>query len=196
MIGFLQGEVIHAAGQTLTVLCGTVGYEALVFPHVAAQHPPGSQIRLWMHVAVREQAWDLYGFLQREDRDLFRLVQKVPKIGSKTAQAMLATFDAPVLLRVISEGDVAALSTVPGIGKKTAERTIVELKDLFAKLAAEAPVALKTGVRDGYEAAQALMGLGYTASEAQSRVAAAIQEGVDAGDVEAIVRHALTRSAA
>lgn len=192
MIGYLQGEVIYAGSQALTVLVGGLGYEVLVMAHVAAQHPPGSQVRLWLHQAIREQAWDLYGFLQREDRDLFRLVQKVPKIGSKTAQAMLATFDAPVLLRVISEGDVAALSTVPGIGKKTAERTIVELKDMFAKLAAEAPLAKTVGGRDGFEAVQALIGLGYAASDAQQRVARAIVAGNDAGNVEALVRYVLT----
>lgn len=193
MIGYLQGEVIHVSQNALTVLAGGVGYEVLTTTHVASQHPAGNFVRLWVHSAIREQAWDLYGFLQKEDRDLFRLVQKVPKIGSKTAQSMLATFSAPVLLRVISEGDVAALSSVPGIGKKTAERIVVELKDMFAKMAAASDLPPAGPGRDGYEAVQALLSLGYNASEARERVALAIKTGVSSGDVEALVRAVLAQ---
>lgn len=193
MIGYLQGEVIHASQITLTVLAGGVGYEVLTTAYVASQHPPGHFVRLWVHSAIREQAWDLYGFVQKEDRDLFRLVQKVPKIGAKTAQAMLATFSAPVLLRVISEGDIAALSSVPGIGKKTAERIVVELKDMFAKMAAASNLPPAGPGRDGYEAVQALLSLGYSAAEAQQRVAQVIKTGVKNSDVEAIVRAVLAQ---
>lgn len=191
MIGRLEGDVVANQDDILTVQAGSLGLEVRTTAALAAAHPVGSQIRLWTHLAMREQGMDLYGFSGREERDLFRLVQRVPQVGAKTALAMLAVFAVPTLMRVIRDGDVQALTTVPGIGRKGAERIVVELRDRFEQLGAG--LSESVGPAQGYDAVQALVGLGYTASEAQRAVGRAIEAGVAADDVEALLRRVLTQ---
>lgn len=178
----------------LVVETGPVALELRTTSATAQAHPVGGSVVLWTHLAVREQGWDLYGFEQREARDLFRLVQRVPQVGAKTALSMLAVFSVPVLLRVIAESDVRALTTVPGIGKKSAERIVVELRDMFAELAAS-PELVGAGAKSasphGFEAVQALIGLGYTPADAQRRIGRAVEDGVQPHDVEALIRAVL-----
>jgi len=190
LIGYLDGNVIDVSGESLTVLAGQVGYEVRVLPAVALESPNGCKCRFWIHSAIREQGWDLYGFRHREERDLFRIVQKVPKIGAKTAMAMLAVFEAAALIRIVSDSDVVALSSVPCIGKKTAERVIVELRDILGSMAGEPSTS--SGGLVVNEAVQALVGLGYSAADARTKAASAIEAGVSANDIEAMIRHVLT----
>lgn len=192
MIARVRGKVLAASPGGLVVEAGPVALELRTTEATAAGHPVGSEVALWTHLAVREQGWDLYGFAQREERDLFRLVQRVPQVGAKTALSMLGVFSVPVLLRVIAESDVRALTTVPGIGKKSAERIVVELRDLFAEMAGAMPAGgTAPAAPHGFEAVQALVGLGYTPSEAQRRVGRAVEDGVAAHDVEALIRAVL-----
>ena len=196
MIARLRGQVLALIPGGLVVEAGPVAVEMRTTAATAQSYPVGSAVVLWTHLAIRELGWDLYGFEQREARDLFRLVQRVPQVGAKTALAMLGVFSVPVLLRVIAESDVRALTTVPGIGKKSAERIVVELRDLFAELAlAPDPSGGSSSSPHGFEAVQALIGLGYTPAEAQRRIGKAVEEGVAPHDVEALIRAVLLQEA-
>ncbi len=188
MIGFLQGEVIQRTASVLTVLSGDVGYEVHVTEAVAEQHGAGTAVRLWVHSAIREQGWDLYGFLGRDERDLFRTVQRVPQIGAKTALAMFAVFSAPALIRVVRDADIDALTTVPGIGKKTAERVIVELRDIMAAM--EIGETAEAGPGTG-DAVRGLVALGFSQREARQGISTAIESGIEPDDIESLIRNVL-----
>lgn len=191
VIGHLQGEVLVATSESLTVLCGSVGYEVRVTRALAQQNPAGSTVHLWTHLSVRDTGWDLFGFESRQERDLFRVLQKVPQVGAKTAQAMLEVFSVPVLIRLVSERDAEALTTVPGIGKKSAARIIVELQDMFAAMADGIPEPGAAESPRSWEAVQALIGLGFSVTDAQKRVSDAIDTGADPGDIEGLIRQVL-----
>ena len=129
MIGRLRGEVVSKGQTTIVLDVNGVGYEVEVPLTTLCSAPEvGKSAILHTHLVVREDAQLLYGFLQISERNLFRELIKVSGVGARTALAMLSTFDASGLVSVILHGDVAMLSKVPGIGKKSAERIIVELK--------------------------------------------------------------------
>lgn len=193
MIGYLQGTVLAVGETSLTLLCGEVGYEVAVPGQVRGKAVVGERLHVWTHLAVREQGWELYGFFDRESRDLFRFVQKVPKVGAKTALAMLDVFRPAELLAAVVNEDVRALTAVPGIGKRTAELIVVELRDRIDQVpTAAGPVAEQSPME---AAVQALAGLGYALGEAREGVRRAIQSGLTDSDVEEIIRFVLTEQA-
>jgi Holliday junction DNA helicase RuvA len=173
---------------------GGVGYQ--VFCHLrtlAALHELGeNDVTLYIHTSVSDEAIRLYGFLDRDELRLFRLLIGVERIGPKAALGILGRAQLPTMVRAIREGDVALVSTVPGIGRKTAERLILELRDRLGDLSlATEPVA--SGVsRQADEAAIAgLVSLGFREQEARSAVRAAAAQSADDGDVTALVGRAL-----
>ena len=159
----------------------------------------GAEVSLHCHQVVREDAHHLYGFIRQRDRDIFRTLLKVNGVGAKLGLAILSGMDAAGFSRAIFEGDTASLSRLPGIGKKTAERLVVELRDrleatstpLTANGAASGPVDNQTAVPlqdPAAEAVNALIALGLKPPEASRRVHAVHQDGQSC---EEIVRSAL-----
>lgn len=194
MIGLIDGRVIAVSDDVVTLLTSSgVGYEVRINATTAARLQEDSVVRLWIHTALREQAFELFGFTARGERDLFRLLLKVPQIGTRTAQTMLGVFEAPTLMRLVSNGNVDALTTIPGIGKKTAQRIVVELKDLLGAMVPAAATEALTA--PAVEAVQALVGLGYAAYEARHLVQVALERGHDAADLEGLIRAVLTEAA-
>ncbi|MBU6478872.1 MAG: Holliday junction branch migration protein RuvA, partial [Xanthomonadaceae bacterium] len=144
---------------------------------------------LYTHYAVKEDTVALYGFLREAERTLFRTVQKVSGIGAKIALAVLSGTSTDEFARLVQSGDIAALTRSPGIGKKTAERIVVELRDRVGNVAAAAPAGATPVARDPRsEAEAALQQLGYKQAEA-ARLAAAVA--TDGDDAETIIRKAL-----
>ena len=190
MIGRLKGTLIHKAPPWLVVDVHGVGYE-LEAPMSTFYDLPdvGREVFLFTHYAQKEDSVSLYGFLTEAERRLFRDVQKVSGIGAKIALAVLSGVSVGEFARLVQASDVAALTRIPGIGKKTAERMVVELRDRAADLGA-GPVA-GGPERPGdplSEAATALQALGYKPAEAERMARAARTEG-DAA--ETIIRKAL-----
>lgn len=187
MIGRLRGTLVHKQPPWLVVDVGGVGYE-LEAPMSTVYDLPdvGREVSLFTHYAVKEDSVALYGFLTEAERRLFRDVQKVSGIGAKIALAVLSGVNVVEFSRLVHSGDVIALTRIPGIGKKTAERMLVELRD-------RAPDTLGSGSRavpaDSLaEATVALQQLGYKPAEAM-RMA---REAHNAGDsAETIIRQAL-----
>ncbi len=195
MIGRLRGTLIHKSPPWLMVEVGGVGYE-LEAPMSTVYDLPelGREVTLFTHYAVKEDSVALYGFLTERERRLFRDVQKVTGIGAKIALAILSGVSVDDFARLVAISDVTALTRIPGIGKKTAERIVVELRDRAAELGgAGGPVAKGQPIPADpqSEALIALQQLGYKPVEAAKMV----KDAFEAGDTaEAIIRKALKAS--
>ncbi|HEX7732406.1 MAG TPA: Holliday junction branch migration protein RuvA [Rhodanobacter sp.] len=191
MIGRLRGILVSKQPPWLLVEVGGVGYE-LEAPMSTIYDLPGlgKEVTLLTHYAQKEDSVALYGFLQEAERALFRNLQKVSGIGAKIALAVLSGVSTNDFARLVHAGDVVALTKIPGIGKKTAERIVVELRDRVDGMAASLPGAAAAGApRDAAgEATVALQQLGYKPAE----VARLVQKVAADGDgAEAIIRKAL-----
>jgi Holliday junction DNA helicase RuvA len=189
MIGRLRGTLIAKQPPSLVVDVGGVGYELEAPMSTFFDLPEaGREVSLFTHYAVKEDTAVLYGFLREAERALFRNLQKVSGIGAKIALAVLSGVSTDEFARLIQQGDVAALTRIPGIGKKTAERMLVELRDRVSDLG---PAAGASGVvpKDPVaEATVALQTLGYKPVEATRLVRDAAAPGDRA---EEIIRKAL-----
>ncbi|MCA0393424.1 MAG: Holliday junction branch migration protein RuvA [Proteobacteria bacterium] len=190
MIGRLKGVLAHKQPPWLVVDVHGVGYE-LEAPMSTFYDLPdaGREVALFTHYAQKEDSVSLYGFLTEAERRLFRDVQKVSGIGAKIALAVLSGVSVNQFALLVQAGDVAALTKIPGIGKKTAERMVVELRDRAADFAGAGPAVLPQGPADALsEATIALQQLGYKPAEAQKMAKAAA---VDGDPAETIIRKAL-----
>ena len=191
MIGRLRGLIVYKAPPWLVVDVNGVGYE-LEAPMSTFYDLPelGREVSLFTHYAQKEDSVALYGFLRESERRLFRDVQKVRGIGAKIALAVLSGVSVEEFARLVQAGDITALTRIPGIGKKTAERMVVELRDRAADLAGGGAVAGMTAVPGDplADAATALQQLGYKPADAQRMARDAAAPGEDAA---AIIRTAL-----
>ena len=194
MIGSLRGRLAAKQPPQLLIEVGGVGYE-LEAPMSTFYELPavGAEVRLLTHLVVREDAHVLYGFAHEEERGLFRLLLKVSGVGPKIALAILSGSSAEAFASSIAAGDTASLTRIPGVGRKTAERLIVELRDRLAGGGASA-VALGPAAVGGPrgEALAALVALGYRPAEATRMVDAAEEAAGDApASTEEVIRRAL-----
>ncbi|KGM56600.1 ATP-dependent DNA helicase RuvA [Lysobacter arseniciresistens ZS79] len=191
MIGRLKGIVVHKQPPWLVVDVNGVGYE-LEAPMSTFYDLPdlGREVSLFTHYAQKEDSVSLYGFLRESERRLFRDVQKVSGIGAKIALAVLSGVSVDEFARLVQASDVTALTRIPGIGKKTAERIVVELRDRAADLAGAGGATGARGVPHDpqSEAVIALQQLGYKPAEAARMAREATAAGDDAAS---IIRKAL-----
>ena len=177
MIAFLKGILEENRPGNLVIDVNGVGYNVAVSESVSESLPSiGNEIKIYTYLSVREDGMSLYGFLTRDELDMFNLLIGVSGVGPKGAQALLSIADVPVIKYFIVTGDVASLSKAPTIGKKTAERIIVDLKD---KLAKEPLIGTVSDVpsqsdgklsQDALDAIEALAALGYDKKEAKAAV--------------------------
>lgn len=195
MIGRLKGILIHKQPPWLVLDVHGVGYE-LEAPMSTFYDLPavGAEVSLFTHYAQKEDSVSLYGFLHEAERRLFRDVQRVSGIGAKIALAVLSGAGVDEFARLVQAGDVTALTRIPGIGKKTAERMVVELRERMADMYASGTAGGASITSGGVatdplsEATVALQQLGYKPAEAQRMARQAFAEG-DAA--ETIIRKAL-----
>ncbi|HXS74006.1 MAG TPA: Holliday junction branch migration protein RuvA [Rhodanobacteraceae bacterium] len=189
MIGRLRGTLIAKHPPWIVLDVHGVGYELEVPMSTLYDLPEaGREVTLLTHYAIKEDTAALYGFLREDERALFRNLQKVSGIGARIALAVLSGVSTSEFARLVHDADVTALTRIPGIGKKTAERMIVELRDRVDAAALAAP---RTGRAPGTpqdEAIAALQQLGYKPAEALRLAKDAASDGDDA---EAIIRKAL-----
>jgi holliday junction DNA helicase RuvA len=194
MIGSLRGRIASKTPPQLTVEVGGLGYE-LEAPLSTFFHlpPVGEEVRLLTHLVVREDAHVLYAFGTEDERRLFRSLIRVSGVGPKIALALLSGISVTAFVECVQQGDIGALTRVPGVGRKTAERLIVEMRD---RLAAPALAAGATGASGGSsaesEAYGALVALGYRPAEA-TRLLKAAAPGTQS--TEELIRRALQGAA-
>ena len=172
MIGHLKGALLRADPDLVLLDVGGVGYEVripLSTYYEVQKIEPGGVASFFIHTHVREDALALFGFWTERERQLFLKLIAVSGIGPKLAQTVMSGMSPDDLVASLARRDVRALSTIPGVGKKTAERMIVELKDKVQDLAAEEPVARPTLAAEG-DLVLALVNLGYKRAAAERAV--------------------------
>jgi Holliday junction DNA helicase RuvA len=201
MITFLHGKLVEALPTQVTVDVHGVGYEVLIPLSSFDKLPlPGGEVKLLTHLAIRDDAHVLYGFMTAPERELFRLlIHTVSGIGPKIALNILSGMNVTALRGAVANGDVKSLSQISGVGKKTAERIVVELKDKIGAAGAweamSAQRALTAADQKTNDAVLALMALGFKQPDAHDAVRAAqTMLGPDVA-VEALVRAALKKGA-
>lgn len=199
MITFLRGNLIDVLPTQVTVEVNGVGYEVLIplssFDKLPA---PGNQVKLLTHLAVREDAHVLYGFMTSAERELFRmLIHTVSGIGPKIALNILSGMNPTIFRGAVASGDVKALSQISGVGKKTAERIVVELKDRIGAVgvweAASAQRSLSAEEQKVNDAVLALMALGFKQIEAHDAVRGTVAVLGSKATVEELVRACLKK---
>jgi len=179
MINFLHGKLIEALPTQVTVEVHGVGYEILIPLSSFDKLPlPGNEVKLLTHLAIRDDAHILYGFMTAAERELFRLlINTVSGIGPKIALNILSGMNVTALRGSVANGDVKSLSQISGVGKKTAERIVVELKDKIGAAGAWEAMSAQRGLSEGdqkiNDAVLALMALGFKQPEAHDSVRAA-----------------------
>lgn len=203
MIGRIRGILVEKAPGQALVECAGLGYEVDI-PYTTFFHLPetGDEVTLHTHFAVREDAQSLYGFASSLDRDLFRLLIKVNGVGPKLAVGILSGLDAQQFIRCVENRDSASLVKLPGVGKKTAERLLIEMADRIGQLEGQfvptSPETTGTGQVAGQdpdrrqaateEAEAALIALGYKPQEAAKAISKVAEEGMSS---ETLIRLAL-----
>jgi Holliday junction DNA helicase RuvA len=186
MIASVRGEVLDIALDHVVIEAGGVGYKVMVTPATLATLRRGTEARLITAMIVREDSQTLYGFPDSDARDLFSTLLGVSGVGPKIALATLAVYDATALRQALADGDVTALTRVPGIGKRGAERMVLELRDKIGPVAGGAGLAAATGHAVRTPVVEALVGLGFAVRQAEEAT-----DKVLAGDPDANTQSAL-----
>lgn len=193
MIGILQGSVVDREENQITLMVAGVGHEILCTLNalsLASSHK--DNLSLWTHLVVREDILQLYGFADKKERALFRELIRISGIGPKVALAVLSGMDSDGLIRAIHHGDADMLTRLPGIGKKTAERLVVEMRDRLSdwEVTSDLPLADQAEPSNTVaEAEHALIALGYKPAEAAKMLVNV--KGSESLSVEDMIRAAL-----
>jgi Holliday junction DNA helicase RuvA len=167
MIASVRGEVLEIALDHVVIEAAGVGYKVMATPSSLATLRRGEESRLITAMIVREDSMTLYGFADGDARDLFLTLLGVSGIGPKIALAMLAVYDPIALRQALADGDVTALTRVPGIGKRGAERLVLELRDKVGPVSAGAGVVAAIGMAVRGPVVEALVGLGFPQKQAE-----------------------------
>lgn len=199
MIAYLQGEIKHKEAGTVTIMAGGVGYELNIPLSTFYDLPEeGRRAELFVKTVAREDDLLLFGFLTLAEKKAFLLLTSVSKIGPRVALNILSGITPGELVQAVNQKNTARLSSIPGIGAKTAERLIMELKDKINTLAA-APGGLDATEttppidQDGEDALSALINLGYSRPEAAKAVTLALASAGEKATLETLIRLSLKR---
>lgn len=181
MIALLRGEVAVRRTDHVVVLCGGVGYRAAVSAETLRHVPAlGGAVSLHTHLIAREDALSLYGFHSEQERDLFLMLLSVQAVGPKMAMAVLSGGSPRDLMAAIAAGDAARFQAVPGIGRRTAERVIVELREKVSLEADPGATPVHAAAKEPHALArEGLLELGYSATEADQLLADADGESAE-----------------
>jgi len=195
MISYLQGTLTEKSPTEVTVEVNGVAYAvAIPLSTYAALGEIGNPVKIFTHLHVREDAMQLYGFATTAERDLFRMLISISGIGPKMAQGILSGIGVNELKNHIVKGNYSGLMAIPGVGKKIAERLILELRDKIAKLEEEVPVLGDKAAAVRHEALLALTSLGYARVVAEKAIRLALQETDGSHDtlgLEELIKRAL-----
>ncbi len=189
MIGSLTGKVHMLTAPHILLEVNGVGYEVETPLSTFCQLKNEQTITLWIHLTVREDAHLLYGFVDTDDKTLFRILLKVNGVGPKLALGILSSMSAAMLIQSIEMQDITTLTRIPGVGKKTAERLVIELRDRLQVFAgsqpsgAGQPQITLSAASPVAEAEAALVSLGYKPVEAQRAISAVKHEHTDTADL-------------
>jgi Holliday junction DNA helicase RuvA len=187
MIALISGEVAVRRGDHVVVDCNGVGYRLAVSAETLRHVPAvGRSVTLHTHLVVRDDALALYGFATEQERDLFLMLLSVQSVGPKVALAVLSGAPPRDLLAAVAAGDVARLQAAPGVGKRTAERIVVELREKVGAVVPAGAISVTRSDDPVSLAREALLALGYTAAEIDE-----LLDGAAGGSTEELISQAL-----
>ncbi|HKL36705.1 MAG TPA: Holliday junction branch migration protein RuvA [Salegentibacter sp.] len=190
MIHHLKGQLIEKNPTYLVVACNGVGYLVNISLHTFSLIPDSENISIYTHLHVKEDSHTLYGFYQKSERDIFRLLISVSGVGTSTARTMLSSLEPNQVKEAIANADVPTIQSVKGIGAKTAQRVILDLKDKILKVYGEDEVFVPQDNTIKEEALSALETLGFARKQA-TRVVDKIMKDSASPTVESIIKMAL-----
>ena len=191
MITQLQGKLVEKNPTNVVIDCNGVGYFVNISLNTYAALPEGEAIKLYTYLQIKEDAHTLYGFLTKAEREVFILLISVSGVGAGTARTMLSSLTAAQARNAIVNGEVATIQSVKGIGAKTAQRVVLDLKDKMLKLQdfADAPISAVSTHKE--EALAALEVLGFVRKQAEKVVDKIVQAVPESLSVEDIIKQAL-----
>lgn len=190
MIAYIQGKLVEKTPTEVVIDCGGVGYHINISLHTYSLLPSTDFIKLYTHVQIKEDAHTLFGFMEKTEREIFKMMLTVSGIGASIARTMLSSLEPKQIIQSIAVGDVATIQSIKGIGIKTAQRVIIELKDKVLKLYDLEEVSLVQNNTNKDEALSALEVLGFMRKAAEKVVEKIARENPDA-TVEFIIKQAL-----
>lgn len=180
MIAYLRGQIINKASGYVIVEVNGLGYQVFIGENLGNELKANTEVELYTHHQVREEANDLYGFKTIDDLSLFELLLSVSGVGPKSALGVLSLASADDIKEAIVRGDADLLTKVAGIGKKTAERLVLELKNKVMRVSSG--TNLEPAILGSSDELDALMSLGYSLSEARTALNAVSSEVIDSGE--------------
>ena len=190
MIAHLQGKLVEKSPTQVVIDCGGVGYDVNISLHTYSLLPNTDFIKLFTYLQIKEDAHTLFGFMEKSEREIFKMLLSVSGIGASIARTMLSSLDPKQITNAIASGDVVTIQSIKGIGSKTAQRVILDLKDKVLKLYDLDEVSMSQSNTNRDEALSALEVLGFVRKTSEKLVEKIVKEDPEAS-VEAIIKRAL-----
>lgn len=190
MIAHLQGKLVEKTPTQVVIDCGGVGYHVNISLHTYSLLPSTDFIKLFTHLQIKEDSHTLFGFVEKSEREIFKLLLSVSGIGASIARTMLSSLDPKQITNAIASGDVLTIQTIKGIGSKTAQRVILDLKEKVLKLYDLDEVSMSQSNTNRDEALSALEVLGFVRKSSERVVEKIIKDAPDSS-VESIIKQAL-----
>lgn len=190
MIAHIQGRLVEKTPTDVVIDCGGVGYHINISLHTFSLLPDSESIKLYTYLQIKEDAHSLYGFVEKQERELFKLLLSVSGVGASTARTMLSSLAPSNIIQAIASNDVATIQGVKGIGAKTAQRVILDLKDKVLKIYDLDDVSMVSNNTNKDEALSALEVLGFARKSAEKVIEKIIRE-VPNASVEQLIKQAL-----
>lgn len=190
MIAHIQGRLVEKTPTDVVIDCHGVGYQIHISLHTFSQLPDSENIKLYTFLQIKEDAHSLYGFADKKERELFKLLISVSGVGAGTARTMLSSLNPEQIIQAIASNDVGTIQSIKGIGAKTAQRVILDLKDKVLKLYQIEEVSGSTYNTNKEEALSALEVLGYVRKNAEKVVEKILTTAPNA-TVEELIKQAL-----
>ncbi|MGY8932676.1 MAG: Holliday junction branch migration protein RuvA [Flavobacteriales bacterium] len=190
MITHLKGKLIEKNPTNIVVECNGVGYSVNISLHTFSQLPSGEHVKLFIHLQVREDSHTLFGFSSKVEREVFRLLISVSGVGASIARTMLSTLSPEQVMEAITQNNIATIQSVKGIGTKTAQRVVLDLKDKIIKIYGLDEVSLVSGNTNRNEALSALETLGFARKQTEKICDDIVNKNPNAS-VETIIKQAL-----
>jgi Holliday junction DNA helicase RuvA len=190
MIAHLQGKLVEKSPTHIVIDCGGVGYHVNISLHTYSLLPATDFIKLFTHLQIKEDAHTLFGFVEKSEREIFKLLLSVSGIGASIARTMLSSLDPKQITNAIASGDVVTIQSIKGIGSKTAQRVILDLKEKVLKLYDLDEVSMSQNNTNRDEALSALEVLGFVRKTSERIVEKIIKDAPESS-VEYIIKQAL-----
>jgi holliday junction DNA helicase RuvA len=190
MIAHLQGKLVEKNPTEVVIDCGGVGYHINISLHTFSLIPNTDFIKLYTHLLIKEDAHTLYGFAEKSEREIFRMLLSVSGIGANIARTMLSSIEPKQIINAIASGDVGIIQSIKGIGSKTAQRVILDLKEKVLKLYDLDEVSITQNNTNRDEALSALEVLGFVRKSSEKVIEKIVKEDPEA-TVETIIKKAL-----